>query len=39
MSDEIIAISSEDENEKKPIDVKPAVKAKTKIKVWRKDEK
>lgn len=39
MQDEIIAISSEDEADKKPIDVKPSVKKKTKIKVLRKDEK
>jgi hypothetical protein len=34
---EIITLSSEDEVESKKVDVKP--QKKTKIKVWRKDEK
>jgi hypothetical protein len=39
MSDEVIELSSEDETITKSKNVSLSVKKKTKIKVWRKDEK
>lgn len=39
MTDDIITLSSEDETEKKSAQICQSAKKKTKIKVWRKDEK
>lgn len=39
MQDETIVLSSEDEQEEKKVEINSKPAKKTKIKVWRKDEK
>jgi hypothetical protein len=39
MQEEVIVLSSEDEQEEKKVDITSKPQKKTKIKVWRKDER